>query len=109
MPINRADLRAYPRLTWAHPARMEIGGARQSAQVADLSQGGCKLLPSDLVSLLDAGLRPGAPLHIQIDHFAFDAVMRWATPNFSALGCSFDHVLTEDELRHLGVKVPQPA
>lgn len=107
MSASRSDLRAYPRLSWAHPALIEVNGLIQVAQVADLSLGGCKLLPSDLVALLSADLWPGSSMRIQVDHISFDAVMRWATPNFSALGCTFHSVLTEDDIRHLGVRITQ--
>ena len=106
MSTDRAELRAYPRLSWAHPASLDIAGMpRQPAQVADLSQGGCKLLPTDLKVLAAADLRPGVTVTIVIDSLSFDGTVRWATPNFSALGCSFEHALSDEDLARLGLKL----
>ncbi|OAN49119.1 hypothetical protein A6A04_03085 [Paramagnetospirillum marisnigri] len=111
MPVDSAEHRAYPRLSWAHPAQLFLGEMTQPAQVADLSLGGCKLLPSDLAPLKSLDLRTGTPLRIEMEGYTFQAIMRWATPNMSALGCAFDHVLTEADLEHLGIrlKTPSPA
>ncbi len=108
MSTGHAELRAYPRLSWAHPARLDIAGLpQQPAQVADLSQGGCKLLPSDLKALAAADLRPGTVVRVAIDNLSFDGTVRWATPNFSALGCSFESALSDDDLARLGLKLTQ--
>jgi len=109
MTDKRRDLRAFPRLSWAHPAQLEVHDILQDAQVADLSLGGCKLMPSHLDPLVAADLRPGASLKVIIDGIHFDAVMRWATPNHSAIGCAFESPLSAEALTRLGVKVPEAA
>lgn len=109
MSTDRAELRAYPRLSWAHPARLDFAGLSQAAQVADLSQGGCKLLPTDLKTLVEADLRPGVVVRIDIDNLSFDGTVRWATPNFSALGCSFASALSDADLTRLGLQLTRKA
>lgn len=109
MPTDRAELRAYPRLSWAHAARLEIPGLSQAAQVADLSQGGCKLLPTDLKALAKADLRPGMVVRIEIDDQGFESTIRWVTPNFSALGCAFASPLPDDYVARLGLKLNRTA
>ena len=99
------ELRAYPRLSWAHPASMNHSGTNQAAQVSDLSLGGCKLMPSDLAKLSSADLQPGHAIRVEIDGLSFDGTVRWATPNFSALGCAFTRTLTDQEIAQLGVKI----
>ena len=99
------DLRAFPRLSWAHPAQMGHGGQEQAAQVSDLSLGGCKLMPSNPNILAKADLRPGHTISIEIDGISFDGTVRWATPNFSALGCCFTSTLTDADITRLGVKL----
>ena len=104
-----AELRAFPRLSWAHPARMEHVGQGQAAQVSDLSLGGCKLMPSNPTFLAKADLCPGHTISIEIDSVSLDGTVRWATPNFSALGCSFLRTLTDRDIARLGVKLTQTA
>lgn len=105
MSTIRAELRAYPRLSWAHPARVELLGLSQAAQVADLSQGGCKLLPSDLKALAVIDLRPGITIRVEVDDLILEGTVRWATPNFSALGCSFETILSPEDLARLGLQL----
>jgi hypothetical protein len=109
MSYQRAELRAYPRLSWANPAQLRTPGATQPAQVVDLSLGGCKLMPSDLVALIESGLRPGATVHVEIGGMSLEGCVRWATPNCSALGCAFDVHLTEADLAALGIKASAAA
>jgi hypothetical protein len=96
---KRPELRAFPRLACAHPAELEIGGAVEPCQVLDVSYGGCKVMPLDLGHVVTLDLRPQTPLTVAVDDLRIPARLAWATPNSSALGCSFDKELTEAELR----------
>jgi hypothetical protein len=109
MSFQRTELRAYPRLSWAHPARLVVTGLQQHAQVVDLSLGGCKLMPSDLVMLIEGGLGPGMSVGIEIEGRRLDAVVRWVTPNCSAMGCAFEIPLSEEDLRSLDVRISDAA
>lgn len=109
MSFQRTELRAYPRLSWANPAQLVITGLPQHAQVVDLSLGGCKLMPSDLVMLIEAGLGPGMPVGIEIEGQRLAAIVRWVTPNCSAMGCAFETPLSEKDFRSLGVRISDAA
>ncbi|CAA7621273.1 PilZ domain-containing protein [Magnetospirillum sp. SS-4] len=109
MSFERTELRAYPRLSWAHPVLLEVSGIAQPAQVVDLSQGGCKLMPSDLIALIEVDIGPGSPLLVEIEGHRFEVVVRWATPNRTALGCAFEAPLSEADISALILRISDAA
>lgn len=96
MCIHRTELRAFPRLSCATPAQLQIGEAvEQAGQVIDVSSGGCKVLPSRLAPLVEQEFPPGTAITVTVAGFSVTGVLVWATPNFSALGCAFHEAITQ--------------
>jgi len=89
MVFNRATMQPFPPLSWARPASLLVGGMEMAAQICDVSATGCKMLPKRLERLHDIGLRPGDAVTTVVDGHRREAVIAWATPNLSALGCRF--------------------
>ncbi|MBI5162463.1 MAG: PilZ domain-containing protein [Magnetospirillum sp.] len=108
MTVHRSELRAYPRLSCALPARFLLedgsGDLCGEGQVMDLSPGGCKLLPAQLGPLVDRNVACGTPVTVRLNGAVVEGIIAWTTPNFSAIGCRFDAVLAET-----GVLVPMMA
>jgi PilZ domain len=87
-----ADRRAYPRVTVALPAFLQVKAERHSVQILDLSAGGAKLncaanFPVGTAVTLDCGM------------LGRTAVIRWQ--NGDVLGLSFDSELDTRELAAL--------
>lgn len=76
-------------------AWLQIDDVAGAAQVIDLSRSGCKVLPKALEPLVANDIRPGATVTVQLDGVVLRGRMVWATPNYSALGCAFDEVISE--------------
>jgi PilZ domain len=79
-----ADRRAYPRVSVALPAFLQVNGERHAVHLLDLSAGGAKLncsapLPTGTVVVLDCGT------------LGRSAVVRWQTGG--VLGLCFDSEL----------------
>jgi len=87
MAFHSERMKPFPTLSWARPASMRIGGIELEAQVYELSGSGFRLLPRRLDLLHQCGLRLGDPVTAVIDGTPHQAVLAWATPNMSALGC----------------------
>ncbi len=95
------ELRAFPRFECSLSARLVIGEVTEDGQIIDLSQSGCKLLPATLQQMRGRDWRPGTPLSIEIAQQKFAAVLVWATPNLSALGCRFEPDIPADTVARL--------
>lgn len=103
MAIRRTELRAFPRLSCAKPATLLIEGLQLAGQLLDVSLGGCKALPSKLEHLVEMNLQPGAKICLDVEGYRLDGRVVWATPNYSALGCSFDQMISHTLLSRLAV------
>ena len=90
MSFDHTTMQPFPQLSWARPATLKVGGVELATQVSDLSARGCKMMPRRLERLHDVGLRPGDAVVAVVDGHAREAVIAWATPNLSALGCRFN-------------------
>jgi len=91
-PDPFADRRAYPRVSVALPAFLQVGTARFSVQILDLSAGGAKLrCPSPL--------RDGATVMLDCGTFERPAVVRWQNDGLS--GVSFESELDAREMSAL--------
>ena len=99
--VVRAELRAFPRLACSTPARLVAGALEEDGQVIDVSQGGCKMLPFRLAPLVEADLAAGATVVLDINGSRHAAVLAWATPNRSALGCRFVEPCSDADLRRM--------
>lgn len=95
MSFERSELRAFPRLSCGAPAHIQIAGQRFDGQIIDISAGGCKFLPAQLAGLVAGGYRPGTGMTLIDLHGEHQVTLRWATPNYSALGCAFAPSLDE--------------
>ena len=87
-----ADRRAYPRVSVALPAFLQVGGDRHSVQLLDLSSGGAKLtcaarFPTGTSVMLDCGT------------LGRSATVRWQNDEF--LGLSFDSELDARDVADL--------
>jgi hypothetical protein len=101
--LDRTNVRAFPRLSWTLPATLVWGDTIEPAQIGDISQGGCKVMPLALTTILSLDIRPGMRLEMGINGHRIAATIRWATANYSALGCAFDEPLDTATLMDLGV------
>jgi hypothetical protein len=70
-------------------------------QIIDISQGGCKILPFHLEPLIENQIDKGAEILLSLGALSASAMLIWATPNRSALGCSFAEPLPELTLASL--------
>lgn len=102
MAYQRGELRAFPRLSCGWPAVAVVAGLETEGQVIDVSQGGCKLLPSRLEPLVENGIQAGAAVLVTVEGVSFPGRLVWATPNFSALGCAFDQPVADEVVAWLG-------
>lgn len=48
-------------------------------------------------------LQPGAKICLDVEGYRLDGRVVWATPNYSALGCSFDQMISHTLLSRLAV------
>lgn len=101
MAIRRTELRAFPRLSCGRPAWSQIDDLAGAAQVIDLSQGGCKLLPQSLEPFVANNVQPGAVIIVELAGVVLRGRLKWATPNYSALGCAFDELISEAMVEQL--------
>ena len=90
MTYERSELRAFPRLSCGQPARIRIDRTTHDGQIIDLSRGGCKFLPFRLGELVAGEYGPGTAMILISPAGEHPVKLRWATPNYSALGCAFD-------------------
>lgn len=93
-----ANLRAFPRLSCGHPARIIFPDMEEVGQVVDVSAGGSKFMPFHLDVLAAWGMPPGLPVKVEIGGTLITATIMWATPNYSAVGCRFDAPLSPELL-----------
>ncbi len=99
MAFIRAELRAFPRFAAGVLAQFHVAGCADDGQVMDVSRGGCKLLPFRLEPLVLLEPPHQSPLLLIIQSMEITARLAWSTPNYSALGCQFDQILTDDQLQ----------
>ena len=91
-PDPFADRRAYPRVSVALPAFLQVGDERCSVQILDLSAGGAKLsYPTSLAT--------GSTVLLDCGTFERPAVVRWQ--NDGLTGVSFDNELDAREMSAL--------
>lgn len=87
-----ADRRAYPRVSVALPAFLQVRGERNFVQILDVSAGGAKLSCS-------VALSSGTAVTLDCGMLSRAATVRWQ--NGEQLGLSFDSELDERELAAL--------
>jgi hypothetical protein len=78
-----------------------VDAIRGHGQVIDIGTGGCKLLPEDLGPLIEHDIDRGAEIVLSFGAMSMAAVLVWATPNRSALGCRFRTPLCESTVGNI--------
>jgi hypothetical protein len=91
-------------LSHAIPAHLQVNEVDEDGQILDLDATGCKVLPAHLEELLDSDILHSA-ITLVIGEELVQGRVVWATPNYSALGCTFDRELGLYEVERLNGRV----
>ncbi len=98
MPMKTADPRRHYRTLCSIKAHVQLGLIIYDVEIVDISEGGCKIVPSSPDELIDAGLSNETDLDLRIGNECIFGGVVWSAPNFAAIGCRFDQVMNKHEI-----------
>lgn len=98
---STASIRPFPPLSVGRRAKILFPDLVEEGQMVDVLHGGLRFMPFSVEDLSLWGIPSRSPVSIEAAGLRIDAIVEWATPNCSAVGCRFLSPLSDGELEAL--------